>query len=150
MAAVRRCPVCQGTLFGVWGEAPASNRRYCSAACRQTAYRRRATSPAERRRTRSARTAAVTEAAGAVEQLLDALEEELQDLRGTVSRGSSVARAVWRAGELAQLVERLTTAAIGYDRAVGLTWAELAEDAGVDESTLRRRLRAAGTETLPD
>lgn len=149
MAAVRRCPVCHGTLFGIWGEAPAPNRRYCSAACRQTAYRRRATTPAQRRRTRTARTAAVTAAAGAVEQLLDTLEQELQDLRGTVIRGSSAARAVWRAAQIAQLVERLTTAAIGYDRAVGLTWDELAEDAGVDESTLRRRHRAAGPEILP-
>jgi hypothetical protein len=143
MAAARRCPVCHGALYGPWGDDPAPNRRYCSAACRQTAYRRRATPAADRRRTRQARTAAVTDAAASVEVLLDAVDQELQVMRAVVQRGSTAARAVLRTAEIAQLVDRLTTAAIAYDRAVGLTWTELADDAGVNESTLRRRHRTA-------
>ena len=38
MSAVRRCPVCRGSLIGVWGGAPAPNRRCCwGAGVRRTA-----------------------------------------------------------------------------------------------------------------
>lgn len=46
--------------------------------------------------------------------------------------------------DLAGRLEQLAAAAVAYDRALGVTWAEIAEDTGVDETTLRRRQRRTG------
>ena len=137
--AGRRCPVCRGALLGVWGEAAAPNRRYCSQACRQQAYRERATTPAERRRAAAARRTAVEAVAGDVERLAADLADQAATVMALVDRRA--ARLTYHVEQLAALVDRLRTVAVDYDRAAGATWPELADAAGVDESTLRRRQR---------
>jgi len=139
MSAARRCPVCRGSLVGLWGEDPAPNRRYCSAACRQQAYRERATTPAQRRRAAAARRAAMDTAAVDVEQLAADLLAQAAAVQRLVERRAS--RLTYDVEQLAALVDRLRGAAVDYDRAAGAGWAEIAADAGVDESTLRRRRR---------
>lgn len=149
MSATRRCPVCRGPLVDAWGEQAAPNRRYCSAACRQQAYRQRAASPAERRRATAARRTAMAAAAVDVERLAAVLADQLAYVRDGAQRCSTSARLTWQVRELADTVELLATAAVDYDRAAGITWTELAFDAGADESTLRRRQRRAAAAAAP-
>ena len=140
MPRVRRCPICRGTLGNPWQPA-APNRIYCSSGCRQEAYRRRAAGigPAAARRAETARQARVQQATAAVEQLLRQVADDLDGVHDAVDRHSTFLRLSPQVADLAGRVEQLAGAAIGYDRALGATWAELAEDTGVDETTLRRR-----------
>ena len=144
--AARRCAntTCRGPLTDPWSGEAAPNRRYCSAACRQEAYRRRHTGPAVRRQTKAATTAAAAD----VDKLVDVLTNQLQRLRAARSWAPSSARLAYRVSEVAANVELLAAAAIAYDRAAGVPWAELADDTGLAESTLRRR--AARAATAPD
>lgn len=145
MPRTRRCPVCRGPLDGPFGELAAPNRRYCSAACRQEAYRRRAAGvgPAAVRRAASAEQARRDQTAAAVLGILDELAEDLDDLHSAVDRLSAFHRLSVRVHDLTDRVDQLAAAAVAYDRALGATWAELADDTGVDETTLRRRQRRA-------
>jgi hypothetical protein len=146
MPRARRCPVCRGPLNGPFGEVAAPNRVYCSGACRTEAYRRRTAGvgPAALRRADAARAAQLQAAAAAVETLLAQLDDDLDTVRYTVDRRSPYARLSYEVRGLAGRVEQLAAAAVAYDRALGVSWAEIAEDTGVDETTLRRRQRRAG------
>ena len=145
MARAARCPICRGPLTGPFGEAAAGNRRYCSGACRTEAYRRRRAgiTPAAARRAEQNVKAEVDQAAASVLALISELDDEVDGLRYAVDRRTSFVRASYTVRGLAERVEQLAAAAVAYDRALGVTWAELAEDTGVDESTLRRRQHRA-------
>ncbi|MDM4723446.1 hypothetical protein QTQ03_30040 [Micromonospora sp. WMMA1363] len=119
---------------------------YCSAACRQEAYRRRnaGVGPAAVRRAEAARAAELQAAGAVVQALLAELDDDLDTLRYTVDRRSPYAQLSYEVRGLAGRVEQLAAAAVAYGRALGVPWAEIAEDTGVDETTLRRRQRRAG------
>lgn len=143
MPRARRCPVCRGSLGGPFGEQPAPNRVYCSATCRQEAYRRRnaGTGPAAARRAEAARQAELERAAAPVERLITQLHHDLDALQDAAELRAPYGRLSYDVREIAGRLQQLAVAAVTYDRALGVTWAELAEDAGVDETTLRRRSR---------
>jgi hypothetical protein len=122
------------------GKLAAANRVYCLPACRQEAYRRRSVGigPAAVRRAEAARVAELERAAAAVTALLAQIDD-VDGLRYAVERRSAFARLSFDVRGLAGRVTQLAAAAVTYDRAIGVTWAEIAE------TTLRRRRHRAST-----
>lgn len=115
--------------------------RFCSAACKQAAYRARR--KGNRRIDASSAVRALdAELQTAVAQLLDAVHDGLTRMDEQDGPRSGVAMG------LRELVQQVTEVAVARDRAAGLPWAEIGGQLGVRFNTTRRRYGPRAAERL--
>lgn len=140
-----RCESC-GTSLPVQ-EAGGRPARYCSAACRQRAFRERRRQPAATdQRVAEALGEAVGKLRGELEQLgvlasstRSTLTRSARSKQPGVSRGQFTSAAV----QLRAQVDQVLNAAAAADRAAGATWDDIGQAMGVDGVTANRRLAHA-------